>query len=608
MIEQSMCGIAGIYGRVDPTLVERMMLAQAHRGPDDHGLWSDETQGITLGHRRLSIIDLSPAGKQPMSYADDRLWIIFNGEIYNYRELRRALEDHGCAFRSETDTEVLLAAYQVWGTACLPRLRGMFAFALFDRRPPDGAPRLLLARDRLGIKPLLYYEAPGGSLIFASELRALLQCPDLRQRVDGEALLDYLAYGMVFQPRTMLTGVRALLPGHYLHDSAAGWQLACYWDLHRETMGLRQELAQVAYGEAVTRLDTALKQATRYHLVADVPVGAFLSGGVDSTAVVSLMTRQTGTAVKTFTVGFEREHRDLDERHHAREAARELACDHHELVLTKAQGAALFDTLVAAIDQPSVDGANTYLVSRAASQVVKVALSGIGGDELFAGYPHFRSLSQALDRGLDPLTLLPHVRRLLDDRRLPWAARGGLGADEASSRLLQRYEALLPHQNTGANDPGDAVQQVSYAETKGYLLSMLLRDSDIMSMAHSLELRPVLLDHPLVELAYAMPADYKLRGGQTKRVFVDAASTYLPQGVRGRTKMGYWLPLTAWINGPLRQRFRQLLQTQNAGRLFRRRYRLELELRLRLRRAPFALWAWGVLLAWLDAHHLDLDL
>ena len=620
-----MCGIAGVFGSADGESVRRMIEVQAHRGPNGRGFWTDDTIPVALGHARLSIIDLSDAGHQPMSYGNGRVWITFNGEIYNHVQIRRELEQLGCAFRSHSDTEVIMAAYLRWGMACVNRFRGMFAFALVDRGIDGSDPKMFLVRDRLGIKPLVMATRRGETW-FASELRGLMASGRVECVIDQDALLDYLAVGSVVQPKTMLMDVECLPPGHWMKVSAKGRELIRYWDLHESTARQRSELQSISESAAVEALRHRLEEATAHHLVADVPVGAFLSGGIDSTAVVSLMARQSATRIKTFAVGFENAYASMDERQSSRLAADFIGTEHQEIVVSEADTATIFDEVVKAIDQPSIDGTNTWIVSRAAGRHVRAAVSGLGGDELFAGYPHFTLLAEAhrhlpdgrpgqahfwelVRRGLGPyhrfgfkrqiLAASParrfsHLRRLLADHELSAAVQPAL--------LFQFQERLQWPATRWMRPDADEVQQTSYAEVSGYLVSTLLRDSDALSMAHSLEVRPVLLDHELAQFAYALPAALKIQGGKQKHIFVRADADCLPAELRNRRKMGFELPFTGWMKGPLRARLEALLCSRNASSIFQPAYLNTLTHSLRAGTPPRSLWAWGILLAWMEAN------
>ncbi|HYO76431.1 MAG TPA: asparagine synthase (glutamine-hydrolyzing), partial [Thermoanaerobaculia bacterium] len=391
-----MCGIAGVAGVDSPDIAMAMSGAIAHRGPDDQGTFFDPDARVALAHRRLSIIDVSACGHQPMSYADGRYHIVFNGEIYNFEALRTELESLGHRFTSRSDTEVVLAAYAQWGARCVSRLRGMFAFAIHDRDARgEGDPVLFLARDRLGIKPL-YFTSHNGRFAFASELKAFLAAALVAPRLDLQSLWFYLSLGSVPQPRTALSGVQALVPGCTMHVRRDGsFNIERYWDLADASRRWDAEVRGIDARAASAKLRELLEEATRLHMIADVPVGAFLSGGLDSTAVVGLMSRASGTRVRTFSVGFADDRSVADERPLARLAAERFGAEHTEIAVSGRDVAARFDDLVTAIDQPSLDGTNTFIVSQAVAQSLKVALSGLGGDELLAGYPHFRRMQRA---------------------------------------------------------------------------------------------------------------------------------------------------------------------------------------------------------------------
>ena len=300
-----MCGIAGVIGKVDELPVQKMIQAQIHRGPDGKGIWSDKNCLATFGHCRLSIIDTSKAGHQPMSYCDGRLWITFNGELYNFYELRKELQTYGHKFKSRSDTEVVLASYLQWGTNCIKRFRGMFAFAIADKYPPKGAPSFILVRDRFGIKTLLYFKNKS-KIWFASELKGLLASNNLNRRISRESLLDFLSVGSVYQPRTIFSEVKSLPPGHWMEIRGKKNKLVKYWDIHDETSSLRKKLKNVSFNDAKEELFELLIESAKYNLISDVPVGAFLSGGIDSTVVTGLMGEISPNKVKAFSVGFDK--------------------------------------------------------------------------------------------------------------------------------------------------------------------------------------------------------------------------------------------------------------------------------------------------------------
>ena len=623
-----MCGIAGIYGAVDEVTVGKMISAQIHRGPDGRGVWSNPEIPVTLGHCRLSIIELSAEGHQPMSYANERFWITFNGEIYNFKELRSELEKLGCKFRSNSDTEVILAAYLKWGRDCIKRLRGMFAFALVDRDPPPGYPDLLLVRDRFGIKPLLYFEQ-GSKLYFASELRALLESEQIDRRMDPDALLDFLAVGSVLQPSTIIKGVKAIPSGHCMEVFKNEKRLIKYWDLHENTKELRKELQNISFIEASERLRKLLCEATTYNLVSDVPVGAFLSGGIDSTAVVGLMGSVNGNKIKTFSVGFDNTQKAIDERGYACIASNYLETEHEDVIITSNDAIETFEKVVASIDQPSIDGTNTWVVSRASRHSVKVALSGLGGDEIFAGYPHFYKFAEDSDsffsgskvlkktiekiHGIRPnfitlrllskcstqLERFTSLRRVLEDFEFKNAVTPKWH-NNFRERISNRYKKYL------LND-GDIVQQTSYFEINTYLQNTLLRDVDIMSMAHGLEVRPVLLDHLLVEFVYSLPTHLKLTKDQSKKIFIDSVSEYIPAELQKRKKMGFEMPFVEWMAGPLKSKFNALLKSKTSLKLFNSSF-INAQIRKLNKGKPTGnLWALGILIAWIEENNISLS-
>lgn len=570
-----MCGIYGAFSTdaarpIEASLLERMGQVLAHRGPDGGGARLAGPVGI--GMRRLSIIDLA-GGEQPMANEDKTIWVVFNGEIYNYRELRADLRGRGHRFTTASDTEVLLHLYEELGERCVEPLRGMFAFAIWDA--PEQT--LLLARDRLGIKPLYYAATPQG-LLFGSELKALLQSPSLSRRIDEDALAAYLQYGYVPDPLSILKGVVKLPPGHVV-TVRRGMPDAPrqYW---RATPFLREPSLRLSEEEATERLWSELEDAVRSHLVSDVPVGAFLSGGLDSSAVVAIMAREAGQRVKTFSVGF-REDR-YNELPHARQVAELYDTEHHEL-LVEPSGLKALDELLAGFDEPFADSSAvpTYLVSRLARQHVKVVLSGDGGDEIFAGYERYRvdhrrrhlglvgdlhlggplrALSAVLPVGggrniLHNLSL-PRIRRYLDSMSLfpERSVRDLFGGQRAALSLESMTDPAL-----------DPLSQLQDLDIKTYLPGDILAKVDRMSMANSLEARVPLLDHRLVEFACGLPASLRLRSGVGKYLLKRTLHGRLPPELLTRPKQGFGVPLEAWFSGSIRGFFRD--QLGDGGRL-----------------------------------------
>lgn len=551
-----------------------MVQRQAHRGPDDCGFFSNGD--LSLGMCRLAIFD--PAnGRQPMTTPDGRFTIAFNGAIYNHRELRAELAAGGWIFRTHCDTEVLLAAYAAHGAACLPRLRGMFAFAVWDAREHI----LFAARDPLGIKPLYYARLPAAGLAFASELNALLASGQVPREIDPASAGEYLAWFSVPAPRTIYQGVANLPAGHCLSLDARGMlSTRAWWHLPAPA---QPGGATGNYQDFIHGLRHQLEDSIRVHRVADVPVGAFLSGGMDSTAVVGLMTKLGGPKLKTFSLVFGEA--GYSEQASARLAAQTFGTDHHEDLLTGARVAADLPRILASFDQPTGDGINTYYASRLArAGGVTVALSGLGGDELFGGYPSFRDLPR-LNR------LLPWWRRLPGGLRRSVLARLRSATNTRARKLAdflthardlhelaslqrrvlpetQRLSLLAPDarrqaERLGPNHPmlddyafeltgADPFQVISGWELRTYMADTLLRDSDVFSMAHSLELRAPFVDRVLLEWLWPQPAWFKYDPRRLKRALADATADLVPAAVRNRPKQGFALPFAKWMLADLR--------------------------------------------------------
>ncbi|MDA0340398.1 MAG: asparagine synthase (glutamine-hydrolyzing), partial [Proteobacteria bacterium] len=568
-----------------------MIAAMHHRGPDGQGQF--DAPRASIGMARLAIQDVSAWGDQPMANDDQSIWIVYNGELYNGPAERVHLQGKGYRFRSTGDTEVVLKLYQEYGEACLPRLRGIFALAIIDLRGGPGRERYLLARDAMGVKPLLYSQTKRG-IVFASELKAILESGLVERRVDGAAVRSLLFRGSVYQPASMIKGVEMLPPAHVLIQERGQTRIERYWTFATDR---RTELKGLGYGEQVEAMRELMRETVKAQLVSDVPVGAFLSGGVDSAALVALMASEAAGRVKTFSVGFDESLRAIDETGEAGAIAAHLGTDHHRVAVDGAEIAENFDKVVMALDQPSVDGLNSYLVSRAAAAHVKVAISGTGGDDLFMGYPwHAKVLAQppAPDRFLDAYAgynaefhqtfgdgdvghlLAPKLRNAM---REP-ASRGILQTDE------------LPD--------GGAVDRMTVLTLRGYTNNQLLRDIDAMSMAHSLEVRVPYLDVEMINFALSLPVEARIakpipddpmrnsyRASGIKRILIDAARPLLPEGFDTVPKRGFGMPFNRWVQGPMkdlaeasfderraanhgvldRRMMPQLRQTFEAGRL-----------------------------------------
>ena len=541
-----------------------------HRGPDGGGLYTAGALGI--GMRRLSIIDLK-TGDQPMANEDRSVWVVFNGEIYNYRELTAKLLAKGHRFGTTSDTEVLVHLYEEYGEKCVDWLRGMFTFALWDQ----ARRRLLLARDRLGIKPLYYAETPQG-FVFASELKSVAKSPWVSRQVSRRGLVSYLRYGYVPDPLSILEGVAKLPPGFTLtvRDGHAGVPRR-YWD---PTPFFRGGTAPSREEEAAEVLWARLQDAVRSHLVSDVPVGAFLSGGVDSSTVVAIMATEAGTSVKTFSVGFREE--GYNELPYARRVAEWCGTQHHEL-LVEPEDLKILEEVLSSFDEPFADASAipTYLVSRLAREHVKVVLSGDGGDELFAGYGRYlvdqrlRHLGALGDNGLGgPLrhlsNLLPEGipgKNYLYNLSLPRIERYLNSISSFPPRILK--DLLQPAAALETEDPFDApllagegldpLSRLQHLDLQTYLPGDILVKLDRMSMAHSLEGRVPLLDHPLVEFACGLPARLRIRSGETKYLLKRVLRGRVPIEVLTRPKQGFAVPLEVWFGERLPGFFSDML-------------------------------------------------
>ena len=568
-----MCGIHGFFQldgtRANPEWLAKMGRVTVHRGPDDAGAYADGP--CAIGMRRLAIIDLA-GGHQPIANHDGSLVVVCNGEIYNYRELRRELQAAGHVFKTESDTEVVLHAYAQWGERFVERLNGMFGFALWDARRQT----LFVGRDRLGIKPI-YWLADGKRVAFASEAKALLELPHVAREVDPQALAAYLELGYVPAPLSIFRGIRKLPIASVLKISASGVAITSYWQPPTAVD------PRVSAADWAQRVRARLEASVKMQMVSDVPIGAFLSGGIDSSAVLAFMSRHSDAPVKTYSIGFdggaaERFYNELDP---AREVAKMFGTDHHE-ILVKPDVVRLMPKLLWHMDEPIADSAfvTTYLVSEFARRDVKVILSGVGGDELFGGYRRYLGehymryvdwLPQGAKRGAARLAgMLPSDRhsKWLNYSRLaknflgaaasPFTERyrayvGAHSSDEATHLMvnppLERFEAIAAAFDASGGD--DALARMFAVDARTQLPDDLLMLTDKMTMASSLECRVPLLDHELVELAAQIPAHVKVAGGELKSVLKKALADVLPREVLYRPKRGFGAPMGAWMKGAL---------------------------------------------------------
>lgn len=579
-----MCGIAGILLAPNQEPIDlrgplmAMQKAMVHRGPNDAGIYISSDNRAGLVNTRLAIRDLSPAGHMPMSNANGEVWITYNGEIYNADELRSLLECMGYNFRSHSDTEVILHGYEAWGKQVVERLRGMFAFAILDSR---GGRRLILARDRLGIKPL-YYARVGGLFLFASELKALQASGLLSRKISPVGLVGYLMFGSVPNPWTIYTDILALPPASLLVWQNGDIEVRSYWELPTEST------ESVTYEEAVEQVRFYLMDAIRSHLVSDVPIGAFLSGGLDSSAVVATMRKVTNGPIYTSTIIFREQ--EYNEATYARAMAERVGAEHYERLITPKDVWVELDKIFISMDQPTVDGVNTYFVSKTAREAgLTVALSGLGGDELFGGYPNtFRGIP-LLMRALRLIERVPMAPQLaqnaiawsgVDSRWIRVAAALCRPVSLPSLYLVRRglfspgeVRALVApeiwHKAAAVFDPVQYIAQkaggsthvfqwISRAELRTYTHNQLLRDTDVMSMAHSLEVRVPLLDHRFVEFVLRLPESVQLVRRRPKALLEDALAADLPFVItKPRRKRGFSFPFPIWVRRDLAELLRE---------------------------------------------------
>ena len=568
-----MCGIAGILTNKKfdniALLIEKMQKALEHRGPDGRGIYLASNQKMAFAHTRLSIIDLSPAGHQPMASEDKRYHITFNGEIYNFYQLRQQLETRGVSFHSHTDTEVILKLYQHYGSDCLQYLRGMFAFAIWDEQEQS----CFIARDPLGIKPLYYWQS-GSTLLFASELRAIATTKLPSLNINPQGLYGYLISGAVPEPHTLIEDIRCLEAGNWLKWQAGKLTQKQYWQMEFHPESMSSE-------EAIAIVRTALIDSIKHHFVSDVPVGIFLSGGIDSTSLVALARQTQTNQLRTYSIAFAES--QWNEGKIAREIARNFDTEHTEYQVTANFGKELLPKYLQTVDQPSIDGFNTFCVSQVARQGgSKVVLSGLGGDEFFGGYPSFHKVPQMVRLGQKLQSFQPLVgcigsclekwsnsnklKRLGDFLQQPptsstaYQSLRGIFSHQEAGDLVRQYlgdrDLSTFFQSKHSNTFPTIEDEVSFLEINRYMRNQLLRDSDVMSMAWGLELRVPLVDRVLFETIASIPSSIRLAPG--KKLLVQAIPE-LPDVVFNRPKQGFFFPYEKWMD----REWRDYFQTKN---------------------------------------------
>lgn len=601
-----MCGIAGIIGQQDRQAIEKMVGAMHHRGPDDKGTFHAEN--VSLGMSRLSIIDTSLGGHQPMSNKKKDIWIVYNGEMYNFKEEREILTKKGHTFTSNSDTEVVLKMYEVYDKDFLQRLRGMFAFAIYDQRPNHK--EILLARDQIGVKPLLYAKM-NNSFIFGSEIKSLLASGMVPREINPESLRQLVTFGSVVQPNSMLKGVQMLLPGHYIVVKKNSFTVKSYWHLSDSRY---PELATMGYEEQTDFVAKVLQDTVSKQMISDVPLGAFLSSGVDSSLLVALMAKMVNQPIRTFTIQYTDATENIDESGTANATAKFLGTNHSTVQISDQEIHAEIRRIAWGLDQPTVDGTNAYLISKVASQNLRVAISGTGGDEIFAGYPWFihmllaeKADKENLWRSLAGKVVAATLRNSIFDsfmlRRRSDYIHGLRNAYGFLSRYSKNYQIFGPlsaatilskefasTSRTGRAEAFDlsgadqlpnaaAVERTSAICLRTYTQNQLLRDIDAAAMANSLEIRVPYLDHVLTDVALSLPSTSKLHSPEilrklqepafgtykqtgAKRIMFELGKNLLPQHLNEQKKKGFALPFERWLKGTLRETLLETLSTQ----------------------------------------------
>lgn len=600
-----MCGICGIWGKSDKPAVDKMVAAMYHRGPDDNGTYFDEK--VSLGMARLAILDVSEAGHQPMNTANGQIQIVYNGETYNFKSERKILESKGYKFNSSSDTEVILKMYEEYGDEFLKRLRGMFAIAIYDKR--NGKERLLLGRDHFGIKPLLYASV-NNQLIFASEIKTLLASGLIKPEIDPVGLRYLLTYGSVCYPYSIIKGVKMLPPAHKMVIENGEMNIERFWsfDINR-----RPELRDLPYEELVDEVEKVLEESVELQMVSDVPIGAFLSGGIDSSLMVAMMSKASNKRMKTFSVGFGSEGSEIDESAEAEITANFIGTDHSRVLVSEQDVRNHIERFAFGLDQPSNDGINTYFVSMAARKGVTVAISGNGGDELFAGYGWFIFMQKELEKqkqypmshklrtisstvfekeffdGFIPSKSGQYIHRLRnaggflnrfgDNSWHLFGVRGTarLIAEELRKPAQAGRSLHFDLQEIDEVPNGSILERVAALSLRGYNNNQLLHDSDTVSMIHSLELRVPFLDPVVADTAFSLPDDSKLktngnlsyaknlsyRDTGAKRILLDIGKKMLPKDFDKKPKRGFGMPYASWLKGSLKEVFEDTLSNES---------------------------------------------
>jgi asparagine synthase (glutamine-hydrolysing) len=575
-----------------------------HRGPDNTGIYND--QNITLGHTRLAIIESTSLGDQPMYDSTENFIIVFNGEIYNYVSIRNELKNIGFRFKSNSDTEVILNSYIAWGESCLCKFRGMFAFVIYDKIKSS----FFIARDRFGIKPIYLY-LQGNDFIFSSEIRPFFNIDFVNKNININSIYNLFEMGCSIQPQTIINDVFLLEPGHFMKiDINLNFEKKEYYNLldHQES-----EL-NLSYHELKYKLRAILEEATKFHLISDVEIGAFLSGGIDSSAVVGLMQKISNKQIKTYCVGFQNSNLN-DETIFATETAKIYNTKHTNIFIDDIYISTIFDDFINSIDQPSSDGINTYIVSRESSKDIKVSLSGLGGDEIFHGYSLYNNI---FNTQLKKSTFFNKIGKSIEFKFSNRFTRDCILYDltpENALSLIRSNRNAKDYFNFKNNNFSNSkesnilsfCQKIFNAEIKNYLLNTLLLDCDIYSMANSIEVRPLLLDHKIVEFAFNIPDQFKLNNFSNKKILTDALFDIIPNEVINRKKRGFNMPYIHWMNGILNERFNEVLNNNyTINNIFNKKFINDLKYRVRNKKTINSDWIALVLFEWIKKRNISL--
>ena len=607
-----MCGIFGGTNLSNQTK-DSIISLMHHRGPDGSGSYFDKNHQVFLAHTRLSIIDISANGSQPMTDITGNFVITFNGEIYNFKELKKELECIGYQFISDSDTEVVLYSFIEWQENSLNKLRGMFSFCIYSKESGE----FFLARDRFGIKPLIYYYADN-NFYFSSELRVFLENNSFRKKINMNAVHDFFLYGSVRQPNTIIENYYQLRPGHFITYKLGGeLVIKKYYDLKENVLNNDTNYDK---NTIVDKFISKFAEVSKYHLISDVEVSAFLSGGIDSSAVASMMQNISNKPIKTFNLLFDEFEKTANESHLASKTAEFLGTSHTNLVIDSDYVLECFDSFIEHIDQPSIDGINTFIISREVSKYTKVAISGLGGDEIFGGYTFYSNIvkySQKKRFFID--SLLANINNIRPNRLTDHFAYKGMPAEASINnfrRIMDSNQVLrLKSNHSGTNYEAtnniSTLKKISFFEIENYLLNTLLRDSDIASMANSLEIRPIFLDHELVEYVLSMPDVYKIENHVQKKILSESMNGKIPSEVLKAKKVGFEFPYIQWMNEKFNEKFKDLIADVNCRSfmtdIFNNNYLNNLSYRVSKRELISQDWSIFIFLNWYQKHASQIE-